>query len=159
MICGHGHEQKFKYPYPRDSKIIQMPYPRAKAIDQIPALCPASLRRLDIDRCITRRYGEKRQITIVDQVDNPTKEWVRGLPTDPSTDNPPNKIKNKISRTACPIDHSRQRNFARYAGLRWVNVTDVGSVSSASYVIVDNYIFAIFVAVALRERPGSPRNL
>ena len=26
----------------RDSKIIQMPYPRAKAIDQIPALCPAS---------------------------------------------------------------------------------------------------------------------
>ena len=27
MICGHGHEQKFKYPYARDSKIIQMPYP------------------------------------------------------------------------------------------------------------------------------------
>ena len=59
MICGHGHEQKFNYPYPRDSKIIQMPYPRAKAIDQNPALCPASpspqhpLRRLDIDRCIT----------------------------------------------------------------------------------------------------------
>ena len=38
MICG----QKFKYPYSRNSKIIQMPYPRAKAIDQIPALCPAS---------------------------------------------------------------------------------------------------------------------
>ena len=42
MICGQRHEQKFKYPYPRDSKIIQMPYPRAKAIDQNPALCPAS---------------------------------------------------------------------------------------------------------------------
>ena len=42
MICGHGHEQKFKYPHPRDSKIIQMPYTRAKAIDQNPALCPAS---------------------------------------------------------------------------------------------------------------------
>ena len=41
MICGHGHEQKFKYPYLRDSKIIQMPYPRAKAIDQNPAPCPA----------------------------------------------------------------------------------------------------------------------
>ena len=41
MICGHGHEQKFKYPYPRDSRIIQMPYLRAKAIDQNPALCPA----------------------------------------------------------------------------------------------------------------------
>ena len=40
MICGHGREQKFKYSYSRDSKIIQMPYPRAKAIDQIPALCP-----------------------------------------------------------------------------------------------------------------------
>ena len=40
MICDHGHEQKFKYPYSRDSKIIQMPYPRAEAIDQIPALCP-----------------------------------------------------------------------------------------------------------------------
>ena len=39
MICGHGHEQKFKYPYPWDSKIIQMPYPWAKAIDQNPALC------------------------------------------------------------------------------------------------------------------------
>ena len=57
MICGHGHKQKFKYPY---SKIIQMPYPRAKAIDQIPALClpppppppPPSHRRLDINRCI-----------------------------------------------------------------------------------------------------------
>ena len=33
--------QKFKYPYPRDSKIIQMPYPQAKVINQIPALCPA----------------------------------------------------------------------------------------------------------------------
>ena len=31
MICGHRHEQKFKYPY------LQ-----AKAIDQIPALYPAS---------------------------------------------------------------------------------------------------------------------
>ena len=42
MICGHGHEQNFKYPYLRDSKIIQMPYPQAKAIDQIPAQCPTS---------------------------------------------------------------------------------------------------------------------
>ena len=43
MICGHGHEQKFRYPYPRNSKKIPMPYPRAKAIDQNPALCPAGL--------------------------------------------------------------------------------------------------------------------
>ena len=42
MICGHEHEQKFRYPYPQDSRKIQMPYPRAKAIDQNPALCPAS---------------------------------------------------------------------------------------------------------------------
>ena len=42
MIWGHRHVQKFKYTYSRDSKIIQMPYPRAKAIDQIPTLCPAS---------------------------------------------------------------------------------------------------------------------
>ena len=28
MICGHGHEQKFKYSYPQ-----------AKAIDQNPTLC------------------------------------------------------------------------------------------------------------------------
>ena len=42
VICGHGEEQKFKYRYSRDRKIIQMPYPRAKAIDQIPALCPPS---------------------------------------------------------------------------------------------------------------------
>ena len=43
MIFGHGHEQKFRYPYPRDSKRIQMPYPWAKAIDKNPALCPAGL--------------------------------------------------------------------------------------------------------------------
>ena len=56
MICGHGHEQKFRYPYPRDSKKIQMPYPRAKAIDENPALCPASPPcRLDIDRCINNK--------------------------------------------------------------------------------------------------------
>ena len=46
----------------QDSKLIQTPYPRAKAIDQVPALCPtclpsittppAHLWRLDIDRCI-----------------------------------------------------------------------------------------------------------
>ena len=36
MICGHGHKQKFKYPYPRDSKIIQIPYPWAKVIYQNP---------------------------------------------------------------------------------------------------------------------------
>ena len=57
MICGHWHKQKFKYPYPWDNKTILMPYPWAKAIDQIPALCPASPpplpHRLDIDRCIT----------------------------------------------------------------------------------------------------------
>ena len=54
MICGHEHEQKFRYSYPRDSRRIQMPYPRANAIDQNPALCPAPPppRRLDIDRCI-----------------------------------------------------------------------------------------------------------
>ena len=38
-------------------------------------------------------------------------------------------------------------------------MTDLVSVSSASYVIVDHYIFAIFVVAALRERPGSLRNL
>ena len=42
ILPHRGHEQKFKYSYPRDSKIIQMPDPRAKAIDQYPALCPAS---------------------------------------------------------------------------------------------------------------------
>ena len=69
------------------------------------------------------------------------------------------KTKIKISLTACPIDHSCQRNFARYAGLRWVNVTDLVSVSSTSYFIADHYIFVIFVAVGLHERPGSLRNL
>ena len=39
MICGHMHK-KLKYPYPRDSKIIQVPYLQAKVIDQIPTLCP-----------------------------------------------------------------------------------------------------------------------
>ena len=38
-----------------------------------------------------------------------------------------------------------RRNFERY----WVNVTDLGSVSGASYVIADPYIFAIFFAGSL----------
>ena len=40
MICGQMFAKIQIYPYPQDSKIIQLPYPRAKAIDQIPALCP-----------------------------------------------------------------------------------------------------------------------
>ena len=93
-----------------------------------------------------------------------TGPWT--TPTDPSTDHSQNKIKNKnkdfaycLTRVQL-IDHSCQRNFARlYAGLRWVNVTDLGSDSGASYFIADHYIFAIFVAVALHERPGSLRDL
>ena len=55
MICGHGHEQKFRYPYPPEQQENSNALPRAKAIDQNPALCPAAPplpRRLDIDRCI-----------------------------------------------------------------------------------------------------------
>ena len=52
MICGHGHEQKFRYPYPRDSKKIQMPYPRPKRSIKIPPYAPPPPRRIDIDRCI-----------------------------------------------------------------------------------------------------------
>ena len=84
-------------------------------------------------------------------------------PTDPSTDHPPNKMKTKIkiSLTACSIDHSCQRNFLcyTYAGLRWGDVTDLGLAFGASYVIQDQHNFAIFVAVALHERPESLRNL
>ena len=68
MICGHGHEQKFKYPYTWNSKIIQMPYPRAEAIDQISALCPASPARIEYRipkliakhrfKCFEKRKGE-----------------------------------------------------------------------------------------------------
>ena len=66
------------------------------------------------------------------------------------------KIKIKISLTACPIDHSCAQKFQ---ALPWVNVTDLGSVSCASYAIADYCIFAIFFAVALRKKPGSFRNL
>ena len=52
MICGHGHEQKFKYPYTWDSKIIQMPYPGPKQSIKIPPYAPLPC-RLDIDRCIS----------------------------------------------------------------------------------------------------------
>ena len=38
-------------------------------------------------------------------------------------------------------------------------MTDLGLVSGASYVIADPYIFAIFFAVALHEKPRSLRNL
>ena len=54
----------------------------------------------------------------------------RTTPIDPSADHPQNKIEKKeikISLTECPIDHLCQRNFACYAGLRWVNVTDLCS--------------------------------
>ena len=49
--------------------------------------------------------------------------------------------------------------FTLYTGLRRINMTDLGSVLGASYVIADYYIFAIFVAVAFNERSGSLRNL
>ena len=52
MICGLRHKKKFKYPYSRDSKIIQTPYPQAKAIDQIQALCP-ELQRIRLKYCYT----------------------------------------------------------------------------------------------------------
>ena len=58
MICGQGHEQKFKYPYPRASKIIQMPYPRPKRDrSKFPPYAPPPPRRLDIDRCIKLLRG------------------------------------------------------------------------------------------------------
>ena len=44
MICGHRHEQKFR-----------CPYPRAKAIDQNPALCPASPSGLTLIGALTKR--------------------------------------------------------------------------------------------------------
>ena len=56
MICSHGLEQEFKYPYPRDSKIIQMPYPWAKAIDQIPAQQCKHSPPSPIERCIIYLY-------------------------------------------------------------------------------------------------------
>ena len=65
---------------------------------------------------------------------------------DLSTDHQPNKIKKtriKISLTACPIDDSCQRNFTHYTGLHWVNVTDLGSVLGASYVIADHNIASL----------------
>ena len=51
-------EERFKYPVPRENKIIQMPYTRANKDNQIPTPCPAPPptppppRRLYIDRCI-----------------------------------------------------------------------------------------------------------
>lgn len=51
MICGHGDEKKLKYPYPLDSKIIQMPYCRAKAINQISAGLTLIIDTA-VDRCI-----------------------------------------------------------------------------------------------------------
>ena len=81
--------------------------------------------------------------------------------TDPSTDHPPIKIKKKRKRkillTACPIDHSCQRNSARYAGLRWVNVTDLGSVSSTSYVIADHLHLCHFRCCNFAWKTGKPK--
>ena len=85
MICGHGHEQKFKYLYPRDSKIIQMPYPRAKAIDQNPPIETCGLLRLCNDsedarffRGFTAGAGENtlRRLELFVYLDHPTKNDV-----------------------------------------------------------------------------------
>ena len=46
----------------------------------------------------------------------------------------------------------------KFRALRWVNVTDLSSVSGTSYVIADHYIFAIFFAVALHIKPEGLRN-
>ena len=43
------------------------------------------------------------------------------------------------------------------SSVKWENVIDLGSVSGASFIITDHYIFAIFFAVAIGmyKRPGN----
>ena len=90
MICGHGHKQKFRYPYPRDSKKIQMPYPRAKAIDQNPTLWLASPppHQLDIDRCISPLLRNQVRKTWLNRVTRLTHS-VTGLSTQVAPQCPP----------------------------------------------------------------------
>ena len=92
-------------------------------------------------------------------------DWVHGLPTDWSTDypyeclyGPPHKQKKNENATYCVSKRSLM--WAKFGKLHRVNVTHLGSVSSASYaMIADHYVFAIFFAVALHEKLGSLRNL
>ena len=75
-------------------------------------------------------------------------------PPDLPTDHPQNRI--KISLTASPIDHYCRRNFERYAEK---NVTDLGSVLGASFIIRDHYKLAIFSAVVFAWKIGKPQVL
>ena len=83
---------------------------------------------------------------------------------DPSTDHLSNKkikTKNKNKDFTYRLS-DRSLVSAKFHALRWStlgNCDRTGFSLERSYVIADHYIFAIFVAVALHERPGSLRNL
>ena len=63
MICGHGHEQKFKYPYPRGSNIIQNALPPGQSDLSNP--CPA---QTDLKQCVRleefSQYGPQRRMEL-----------------------------------------------------------------------------------------------
>ena len=69
-----------------------------------------------------------------------TSPWT--TPTDPSMDHP-QIIKKNRKRFTYSLSNRRIVS-TKFRALRWVNVTDLGSVSGTSYVIADHYIFAIF---------------
>ena len=79
----------------------------------------------------------------------------RTTSTDSATDHPQNRIKNK-NKDFTYFNHSCRRNFERYTGK---NVTDLGSVSGASFIITDHYAVTLLFAVVLHERPGTLGNV
>ena len=99
-----------------------------------------------------KKLGNPKTLTPCPQT--PTTDQAHGLPTERSTDYPSdsptdhsqNKIKTiiKISLTASPIDHSCRRNFERYAEK---NVTDLGSMSSASLSLYIAISFAVTISM------------
>ena len=90
-------------------------------------------------------------------------DWVGGLPTDRSrttpTDHPQNKIKKKQQqRFHLLLVHGNRSLVSTCQALRWKNVTDLSSVSGASYIIgIPHCHFFFAVAISKYKRPGNHR--
>ena len=88
----------------------------------------------------------------------------RTTTTDPSTDHSQNKIKKKNRNkdfTYCLsrlLVHGNRSLVSKFRALRWENVTDLSSVSGASYIIdIRHCHFFFSVAISIYERPGNLR--
>ena len=133
------------------------PIERQKKLKKL-QFCPESLGAMGwyIERGVTRKHwpparGPPLRTGSTDYL----RTGPRTTPADPSTDYPPNNVKNKNNDFNYYLSNSSLAP-AKFRALRWENVTDRGSVSGASYII-SHFHSSFAVAIGTYERLGNHR--